>query len=192
MKTHVRLIHAVGLLLLVAAVVPFVIVTVPQSVGADHSYVVTSGSMSPAIPAGSQVFVTEVPPHTITDGDVITFETGASGAAADGDRRVTHRVVDVVEKDGQRYFRTQGDANDAPDSRLVPAGNVIGTVVFHVPYLGYGISMAGSDAGLVTLVIVPAVLLVVTELWSLAAAFRADATPPDTERPQDSVNNSRQ
>lgn len=169
--------RTVGLFVLVAAVVPFVAVAVPQTVGADHSYVVTSGSMNPAIPAGSVVFVRSGSIETITEGDVITFTAGVGRSSTGEEERITHRVTDVVEEDGQLQFRTKGDANDAHDPSLVPARHVIGRVTFHVPYLGYVIERASTDTGILALIVVPALLLAVTELWSLGRALATNAAP---------------
>lgn len=166
-----RLGHVVGLVLLVSLVGVFVATAVPQAVGTDHSYVVLSDSMSPAIDAGAIVFVSEVPTDHISEGDVITYESGASGDAG----RVTHRVVGVVDDGGDRRFRTKGDANEDPDSRLVSSSQVVGVVSFHVPYAGYVTSFANTKLGTVALVIVPAILLVVSELWDLLAAKSSDS-----------------
>lgn len=165
-----RAAHLAGFVLLVAVVGVFVATAVPQTVGADHSYVVLSDSMSPAIDAGAVVFVDGVPTDRIETGDVITYEQGG----ADGNR-VTHRVVEVVERDGERQFRTKGDANEDPDPQPVPASRVIGVVGFHVPLIGYVTSFAQTRLGILALVVVPAVLLVVSEMWDLAAAMAVES-----------------
>ncbi|MFB6135688.1 MAG: signal peptidase I [Halobacteriaceae archaeon] len=165
------LLDAAGLLVLLAVVVPFVVFAVPQAAGADHSYVVLSGSMSPAIHAGDVVLVTDVPPSQIQERDVITFEP-PSGHQMEGVDRVTHRVVDVVDRDGERYFRTKGDANEEPDRALVPPDNVVGVVTFVVPYVGYAVNFAHSGAGWLALVVVPGALLVLNEVWTLYRAAK--------------------
>ncbi|TKX83266.1 hypothetical protein EXE43_25160, partial [Halorubrum sp. SS5] len=52
-----RIANIVGLMILVAIVVPFVVFAVPQVVGADQSYVVLSGSMEPAMSPGDVIIV---------------------------------------------------------------------------------------------------------------------------------------
>jgi len=162
-----RIANLVGLAVLAIVVFLFVAAAVPQIVGADESYVVLSDSMSPAIEAGAVVFVGEVPADDIGEGDVITIErAGATGDSS----RVTHRVVEVVERDGERRFRTKGDANEDPDPGLVAPSEVVGVVQFHVPYMGYVTSFAQTRLGILALVVVPAVLLVVSEVWDLLTA----------------------
>lgn len=178
-----RLLRVGGAVVVVVAVATFVVFAVPQAVGADHSYVVLSSSMSPAMEAGDVVFVAEVPPERIEEGDVITFEPPA-GHGEYGTDRVTHRVVEVVERDDGLYFRTQGDANEEPDRALVPAKNVVGRVSIHVPELGHAVLFAGSDTGLLTLVVVPAVLLGLDELYSLWTIARSEPSDDD-DRPPD-------
>lgn len=164
---------------LIAVVVPFVVFAVPQVVGAQHSYVVLSSSMSPAISAGDVVVVDGVDPANVEEGDVITFAP-PSEHQLDANL-VTHRVVDVVRRDGDRFFETKGDANEEADQALVPAENVVGTVQFNIPKIGYVIQFAGSGRGTLAFVVVPAVLLIVNEGWSLWKAANRDSEPTESE-----------
>ena len=40
----------------------------------------------------------------------------------------------------ESQFRTQGDANEAPDSEEIPLTNLVGRYRFSIPYLGYVVS----------------------------------------------------
>lgn len=168
-----RAMSVLGTALLVALVLPFVIYAVPQVVGASHSYVVLSDSMSPAIGAGDVVIVDSVSPSEISEDDVITFRNGGGDRATGDTDKVTHRVVEVVEQDGERYFRTKGDANEEVDAELVPAGNVVGRVSFHIPYIGHVLTFGSARSRLLALVVVPSVLLIVNEVWTLYAEAKA-------------------
>lgn len=139
-----------------------VVVAVPQVIGADESYVVTSDSMSPDIDGGDVVIVTERNPDRIEAGDVITF-----APPGNDDRRTTHRVVEVQDEDGERQFITQGDANDNPDPQPVAGERVIGEVTLTIPYFGRFIAFAQTGIGIVSLIILPGLALVGTELWEL-------------------------
>lgn len=163
-----RLGKLLGTALFVAIVFLFISTAVPQVLGADESFVVLSDSMSPAIGAGSVVYVNDISADQIQTEDVITYRSNSAGS------RVTHRVVDVVERDGQRQFRTKGDANEEPDPDLVAPSQVVGRVSFHVPLIGYGVSFAGTTVGTMLLVVVPAVLLIVTELRDLLFSRDSD------------------
>ena len=153
--------NVVGVLLLIALVVPFVVYAVPATVGADHSFVVLTASMTPAIAPGDVVVVADRDPATIAEGDVITFTRG------DNEIPVTHRVIDVVDDAGGLVFETKGDANEDPDASLVSAGSVVGTVVVTIPYIGYVVQFTNTPYGFVALVAGPIGLFVASELWTL-------------------------
>ena len=179
-----RIALAVGVIVVLAVVIPVAAFTVPQVVGADNSYVVMSSSMQPAFDAGAVVFVKTVPPESIEKGDVITYREGEKEVIRDGKRnRITHRVVGVSESKGAPVFTTKGDANDAPDPQPVPASALIGTVLFSIPYLGHLIAFMTTDLGYAAFIGVPLGLLILSEAWDLARAFRrgrATATEADT------------
>lgn len=172
-----RLGTLVALALFGIVLIVFIASAVPQLVGADHSYVVLSDSMSPEINAGALVFVGEVSPDSIQTGDVITYVDRSRGES----RRVTHRVVGIETQDGQRAFRTKGDANEEADPGLVAASSVIGAVQFHLPLVGYAINIARSPLGLIALVVIPAILLIATELRDLYSAAASDDEDEATE-----------
>lgn len=153
--------HVLGAIVLIAVVGAVVLTAIPGIVGADASYMVRSDSMSPAIDAGSVVFVTSVPAETLSVGDVITFRS------AEANKRITHRIVEVVERGGERRFRTKGDANEEADDELVSPDRVVGRVAFSLPLVGWLLAFAQSPAGIVLFLVVPAVLLAANELWDL-------------------------
>lgn len=118
---------------LVAIIVMLAIFLVGVRVVGLQVYTVLSGSMEPVYHTGSLIYVKNVDPYEIEEGQVITFMLDENTIA-------THRVVEVVpdEEDASVVrFRTKGDANDAEDGSLVHYRNVIGTPVFTIPYLGY-------------------------------------------------------
>ncbi len=160
-----RIARIVGGVFLAFALVLTAVVVFPQIVGASGSYVVLSGSMSPTIHAGDVVVSRNVETAEIGAGDVIVFHDGSVSSD-----RTTHRVVNVVHRDDGVFFETKGDANENPDANPVPADDVIGRVWFHVPYIGHLMIFARSRMGLLSLVIVPCLLLVVTEAYSLVSA----------------------
>ena len=156
-----QVLNWLGLLLLIAIVVPFVIYAVPGAIGAEGSYVVLSGSMEPSISPGDVVIVDGVDPTTVEEQDVITYLRN------DADTPTTHRVVETTEQGGELAFVTQGDANDQPDASPVPASQVMGQVIFTIPYIGYVIQFVNTPTGFVALVLVPFVLLLLSEMWSI-------------------------
>ena len=106
-------------------------VLVPRLAGATP-YAVLTGSMEPTYPPGTLVVVKPIDAADLGVGDVVTYqlESGRPEVA-------THRIVSRgVNGKGEHWFRTQGDANGAPDPESVRAVQVKGRVWYSVPYLG--------------------------------------------------------
>ena len=129
--------------LLVIAVVLMAVLLVGVRVAGLRVYAVLSGSMEPAYHVGSLIYVKEVDPFTLEEGDVITFMLNENTVA-------THRIFEVVPDEEDKTvvrFATKGDANSIPDGSLVHYKNVIGTPVFTIPYLGYLASFIQNPPG---------------------------------------------
>jgi signal peptidase I len=125
-------------------VIPVLIYGFPFLVGADGSYTVMSGSMSPALRPGDIVIVTEAETATINVGDILTVESE--------DFTYTHRVVERL--DGGR-FRLKGDVNEEPDQNLVEASQIVGRVVLVFPF-----SHLYTPYGFASALLIPAALII--------------------------------
>jgi len=167
--------NLLGLVVLAVAVVLAVLLVAPGLVGAEASLVVKSDSMSPAISAGDVVVVTGADATSLSAGTVVTYREP-------GGTVVTHRIVDVVETDDGIRYRTKGDANEEPDRVLVTPAQVRGTVWFTIPLLGHLVVFANTKLGLALLVIVPAIMLAGSELYSLYVDATSDQTNRDGGR----------
>jgi len=173
----------VGLVVLIVLLVPFVVYGVPGVVGADHSFVVLSGSMEPTMSPGDAVLVEETDPEAIEEGDVITF------ARSDEDTPVTHRVIGVESQEEALVFETQGDANDQPDADPVPGESVIGVVSITIPLIGHVVQFVNTTMGFLLFVALPVGLLILTEIRDLIAdgtegATEATTQPTPSDQPQ--------
>jgi signal peptidase len=124
--------------------------------------VVLSGSMAPTLLAGDAVLVRPAI-TSIHEGDIITFQREGE--------LVTHRVVEV--QPGQLV--TQGDANNAPDPWPVPISAVEGVYALRLPFLGYLVWFARQPIGWVSLVILPAAVLVIGEVTTLVKMWNSKA-----------------
>lgn len=103
----------------------------PFGVGAA---VVLSGSMEPTFSKGDLVFVRQA--DTAQLGDVVVYEGENS--------LIMHRVVAQY---GDSLV-TQGDANNTPDSPITMA-QIKGVVVFCIPYIGTGLNLLKTPAGII-------------------------------------------
>ena len=126
-------------------------------IGKTMPLIVLTDSMYPEIKSGDVIVCREVDPEDIEVGDVISFYD----PAGNGTSVVTHKVIEIIEEDGERLFRTRGTNNNTDDRLPVHEDKVI------AEYTGTRIPAAGniaifmqSTAGLIVCVIVPIVLFV--------------------------------
>ncbi|MDO4305691.1 MAG: signal peptidase I [Eubacteriales bacterium] len=112
-------------------------------------YAVLSGSMEPVIPTGGIVF-TDTTDRQPAEGDVITYQLSGT--------TVTHRVI-RQEKYG---YITKGDANQGEDANPVLPSQIVGTVCFSLPVLGFVVSYLQNRAVLL-LILAAAVLSLLAE-----------------------------
>jgi signal peptidase len=143
------------LVILGIAAVVAAAVLVPR-LGGGTPYTILTGSMRPALPPGAMVVVRPVAPDEIRVGDVITYQLRSGEPEV-----VTHRVVTVgVNGEGERIFRTQGDANDIADAAWVRPAQVKGTQWYDVPHLGRVTQVLDGAERQLVLTVVVAFLLV--------------------------------
>lgn len=88
-----------------------------------YPFVVSSGSMEPAIRAGSIAYI-NTKDQVVRENDVIAYLAGE-------DTVVLHRVVSCSQ-DGRGYI-TKGDANSVEDANPVSQEAVIGTYTMKLP-----------------------------------------------------------
>ncbi len=105
-----------------------------------QAYTVISGSMEPAIPVGSLVYVENVEPRQVEEKDVIAFYGGSDMNAI-----VTHRVEENRVIMGE--FITKGDANDQEDMNPVKYSDYIGRVEKSIPKIGVVAQILTSTTG---------------------------------------------
>ncbi len=133
-----RILNIIGTILIVAVIIACLAVTVPRLFGFS-SYVVVSGSMTPAIPVNSLIYVKSCEPAALQEGDVILFYDSKDGTP------ITHRVV---ENDTENLkIITKGDANNSIDMRPALYTNVEGKVAAHIPVIGAVTGVLGTLMG---------------------------------------------
>lgn len=131
----------------------------PRLLGMDV-YTVLSGSMEPAYPTGSLIYIRPVDAMTLENGDVITFRMNGGTVA-------THRIIQVVEEEEGRSFRTKGDANESADNSLVKPGNILGKVLLCIPGLGFLAAYIQSTSGRYAAIAIGALILLLVFLPDL-------------------------
>ena len=128
----------------------------PVALGGDTRYdPVNTGSMEPVIPVGGLVVIKPVDPGTLKTGDIICFKFSEGMS-------ITHRIINITDEG----FVTKGDANEDLDLWTVENEEVVGKVLFVIPFLGYLGSFVRTPIGLILLIVLPAVVLILLEIRS--------------------------
>lgn len=127
---------------------------------------VLSGSMEPVYSPGDLVVVKPTPAEEVRIGDILTYQL-----KSDDPTRVTHRVISRSSgTNGETTFITQGDANDTPDENPVRDVQVVGTVWYTIPWLGW-VNQAISGETRQWLIPAAAGLLFLYAAWSFLTGF---------------------
>jgi signal peptidase len=135
------------------------------------TYVVSGPSMTPALQVGSAIVVEPVDPMTLAVGDVISVRSGPATSI------FTHRIVRIIQREGEPWFETKGDANGAADPSIIPSSNVLGRVAVVIPYAGYLVAMGSRPSGMIVVIGVGLMLLISSWLLdSRRSSARAAAT----------------
>lgn len=126
------------------------------SIGGTFPLIVLTDSMYPDIKSGDLIICNTAEAEDVKVNDVISF----FDPAGNGTSIVTHRVIEIVEEDGEILFRTRGDNNNTEDKELVPAENLVGVYKMRIAGAGHIAMFMQSTAGLIICVVLPIILLV--------------------------------
>jgi len=150
----------------VAMIASVLVMLVPALLGFQR-YVILTGSMTGTYDRGSIVFDRPIPTADLKVGDPITYSP-PSGFTSQA--RVTHRIWWIGRgANGERVYRTKGDANKHPDAwKFTLNQSTQDVVVFHIPDVGYVFTLLSLREFRIVLVGVPAIiigLMMLRALW---------------------------
>ena len=134
---------------------------------------------------GDLIIVQGIAPEEIKTGpppygDIIVFRQQS------GSELIVHRAIGNETVAGQLYFITRGDGNTVQDPTPIPAGNVVGTVVMRVPWVGHLALFMRNQAGIYIIVGIIILLIVVEFILPLATKKKANPEPAESaEKPDD-------
>ncbi len=117
-------------------------------------FIDNTSSMMPTIKPGSVVIVQKT--GTYQKGDIVTFKSDPIST--------THRIFKIINRDGKDFLITKGDNNNAFDINQTPSEDIIGKVVFIIPYLGMLLTFLKTKLGLSLLIFLPASIIILVEL----------------------------
>ena len=131
-------------------------------ISALRMYIVQSGSMSPTIQKGSLLLVKQG--HTYSKGDIITFSKNG--------QTITHRIE--RKQKASKMYVTKGDGNKNVDKNRVLLSEIQGKAVLWLPYIGYLGLLARTPIGFLALIIAPAIVLIILELFAIKKEFQKE------------------
>ena len=119
--------------------------------------IVLSGSMETSIKTGDLVIVrmTKTGKDELKENDIIAFRN-------ETDTVTTHRIVGIVEEDGQTYYRTKGDNNNVEDTKLVKPTEIEGIYVGRIGGVGNFLMFIQQPIGLAVMLLI---VLVIGLIW---------------------------
>jgi len=136
----------------------------PPSVLGLTPMVVLSGSMSGVaedhIEVGDLIFVGKADPKELKVGDVIAFMESDHSTTV-----VTHRIIEIQStEDGSILWQVKGDANNAPDARLVPEDNLVGIYQFRIPKVGDFAMFLQKPLGMMIFIGIPLLAFIIYDI----------------------------
>lgn len=125
------------------------------------AFIVDSQSMKPTLSSGSLIIVNNQ--SNYSPGDIVTF------VIKDNPNKnpITHRIFKSVNWNSQNMFATKGDSNFTVDSQLITSEEIIGKVIYQIPYLGMFIYTAQTKIGSFIYIIIPACLIIFIEVKNI-------------------------
>jgi signal peptidase len=99
--------------------------------GVVKARIVLTGSMEPAISTGDIIITTPITRKEPKVGDVVAYQ--AKRFNGENVAVFSHRIISG---DIQSGFVVKGDANKSPDNQKPAAPDILGVVIFVIPFLG--------------------------------------------------------
>lgn len=164
----------ITVLVIIAATVLASILPIP---GKLEIKIVQSGSMEPTIKTGSIVIIR--PASAYKAGDIVTF-----GKDTKAEVPTTHRIVADRVENGVLYYTTKGDANEDNDTKEIKKEEIVGKVIFSVPFMGYVIDFAKRPAGFAIIIGLPAACVIYDEVKKIFVEIKKIKTKKEDKAEQ--------
>lgn len=132
-------------------------ISIEKELGIKFASIMTS-SMSPTIPRGSLIIIS--PSLKYEKKDIVSFKEKDPATGLETGSVITHRIEEVSPKG----YITKGDANEFPDRGFVEDSQILGKVVFILPYLGFLEEILKRPVGFIVFILIPSFVLVKNEL----------------------------
>lgn len=125
-------------------------------------YKVLSDSMKATdFAAGDLIFVKEVDPKTLGEGDIISFTSTATESFGEV---ITHKIRRLTtDSAGEPAFVTYGTTTNEDDAILVTYPYILGKYEGRIPKLGYFFEFLKTTPGYIVCILIPFMLLILSQ-----------------------------
>ena len=134
-------------------------------------YIVNSESMAATdFNAGALIFVKEVDPATLKEGDIITFMSQDTDSFGE---TITHKIRAVTtDAEGNPGFITYGTTTNTDDETIVTFPYVLGKYQSNIPGLGFFFNFLKTTPGYFVCIFTPFMLIIIYEGVKFFNLFR--------------------
>lgn len=126
-------------------------------------YTVATGSMVPKYNVHDLILAKKINPDDIKVKDDIVYNVKEGDLIGN---TITHQVIEIQEKDGKRYFVTQGIANPLADP-LVDEYQVQGKIIYKLVSFSLINKTINTNIGFFLLIVIPIAVLILLEIIDL-------------------------
>lgn len=135
------------------------------------AYIVNSDSMAATdFNAGDLIFVKEVPPSTLQEGDIITYISQNSESFGEV---ITHKIRKLTtDAQGNDGFITYGTTTNVDDQTVVTHPYVLGKYEFHMKGVGTFFNFLKTPQGYIICIFIPFMILILYQGINCIRLFR--------------------
>ena len=146
---------------------------------------VESDSMKPTFKQGDLIICREVDDmKSLKVDDVITFWTIIDGKRV----KNTHRIVEIVDKNGTYGYVTRGDNNTINDTDVISPGAVIGRWTnVKLPVVGRLMNFLRTKTGFFICIVIPMAIFFLFELYKFIATIIEAKRPEPAEIDEEEI-----
>lgn len=166
----------------------YVVFTIIQRVSGNQSifgyrlFAVATGSMVPDYNINDVLAIKEVNHNELKIGDDITYLGKKQDVSG---KIVTHRIIDITEKDGKKTYLTKGINNEVEDP-TIGDNQIYGKVVGKVPVVTQINHIVKNQYGFFFLIFLPLVIVIFLEIADTVTEMKQDKIEKDKK--EDEVN----
>lgn len=133
------------------------------------AYIIVSGSMEPIIKINDAIVIKRTDSTNIKVGDVITYKSVEPSYYG---IMITHRVIDIINENGEIKYITKGDHNETRDINPISVDQVYGKVIMRIPKIGYIQYFLATAYGWIIAIVIPCLGIIIYDIIKLVRTIR--------------------